>query len=114
MKAGKLTRRKPVSSGVQFWGSEGGVLAGVRLPTASAVGRASSTVIARPKGRWWLLMSRRGAVHRWGPHGGGGCAGGRPEVATHMEALTVAQVEGIWWWRRGPEVDGIGSGFEKL
>jgi hypothetical protein len=32
----------------------------------------------------------------------------------HMEALTVAQVEGIWWWRRGPEVDGIGSGFEKL
>jgi hypothetical protein len=32
----------------------------------------------------------------------------------HMEVLTVARAEGIWWWRHGPEVDGVGSGFEKL
>jgi hypothetical protein len=45
---------------------------GVRLPTSSAVGWASLTVTARPEGRWRLLMSHRGVVHRWGPHGGGG------------------------------------------
>jgi hypothetical protein len=95
-------------------GSEGGVLTRVRLLTVSAVGRASSTVTARPVGRWRLLMSRRGAVHRWGPRGGGDCAGGRPEVAVHVEALVVARVEGIWRRRHGPEVDGASSGLGKL
>jgi hypothetical protein len=71
--------------GVPFWGSEGGVLTGVGLPTASAVGRASSTATARPKGRWRLSTSRRGAVHQWGPRGGG-WVGGRPEVTLDGEA----------------------------
>jgi hypothetical protein len=57
------------------------VLIRVGLPTASVVGRASSTAIGRPGGRRRLLMSRRGAVCRWGPRGGGGWAGGRPEAA---------------------------------
>jgi hypothetical protein len=80
--AGKLTRSKPMSSGVRFLGSEGGVLTGVGLSTASAIGRASSMVTTWPKGRWRLLTSRRGAVCQWGPHGGSGWAGGRSE-ATH-------------------------------
>jgi hypothetical protein len=71
-----------MSSGVRFLGSEGGVLTGVGLSTASAVGRASSMVTTWPKGRWRLLTSRRGAVCQWGPHGGSGWAGGRSE-ATH-------------------------------
>jgi hypothetical protein len=80
-KVGKLTRSKPTSSGVRVWGSKGGVLTGVRLPTASAVGWASSTATTWPEGRLWLLMSRRGVVHQWGPHGGGGWTAGRLEVA---------------------------------
>jgi hypothetical protein len=31
-------------------------------------------------------MSRRGSVHRWGPRGGGGWAGGRPEATLNSEA----------------------------
>jgi hypothetical protein len=112
--AGKLTRSKLTSSGVRFWGSEGGVVTGVGLPTVSTIGQASLMVTARPKGRWRLLVSRRGAVHRWGPRGGGDWAGGRSEVAVHVEVLTAARAEGIWWRRCGPEVDGTGSWFGKL
>jgi hypothetical protein len=92
-------------------GSEG---TGVGLLTVSAVGQASSTVTARSVGRWRLLTSRRGAVHRWGSRGGGDCAGGRPEAAVHVEALVVARAEGIWRRRHGPEVDGASSGLGKL
>jgi hypothetical protein len=56
------------SRGAQFWGQKGGVLTEVGLLTASAVGRVSSTATAWFVGRWRLLMSHRGAVHRWGPH----------------------------------------------
>jgi hypothetical protein len=34
-----------------------------------------------------------------------------PEAAVHMEALAVAQVEGIWQRRHGPEVDGTARGL---
>jgi hypothetical protein len=46
-----------------------------RLPTKSTVGQASSMATTRPEGRWRLLTSHRGEVHRWGPRGGGGWAG---------------------------------------
>jgi hypothetical protein len=36
------------------------------------------------------------------------------EAAVHVEALTVARAEGIWWRRHEPEVDGGGLGFGKL
>jgi hypothetical protein len=49
--AGKLTRSKPASSGVRFWGSEGGVLTRVGLPMALVVGWASSMATTRPEGR---------------------------------------------------------------
>jgi hypothetical protein len=62
------------------------VLTGAGLPMASVVGWASSTVTAWPEGRWWLLMSRRGVVRQWGPHGGGGRAVGRPEATLDGEA----------------------------
>jgi hypothetical protein len=45
-------------------------------------------------------MSRRGAVHRWGPRGGGVWAGGRPEVAD--DCLVV--------WRGAEERRQNGSG----
>jgi hypothetical protein len=48
--AGKLTRSKLASRVAQFWGQKGGVLTRVGLSTASAVGRASSTVTAWPTG----------------------------------------------------------------
>jgi hypothetical protein len=67
--AGKLTMSKLASRGARFWGQKGGVLTRVGLLTTSAVGRASSTTTAWSVGRWRLLTSRRGAVHRWGPHG---------------------------------------------
>jgi hypothetical protein len=67
--AGKLTRSKLASRGARFWGQKGGVLTGVGLLTASAVERPSLTAAAWSVGRWRLLMSRRGAVRRWGPHG---------------------------------------------
>jgi hypothetical protein len=53
-------------------------------------------------------------VHRWGPRGGGGWAGGRPEAAVHVEVLTAARAKLIWWQRCESEVNGAGSGFGKL
>jgi hypothetical protein len=32
-------------------------------------------------------MSPRWVMHRWGPHGGGGWAGGRPETADDDDSL---------------------------
>jgi hypothetical protein len=52
----------------------------------SAVRWVSLVATAWPEGRWRLLMSRRGAVHWWGPHGGGGWARGRSEVTFNSEA----------------------------
>jgi hypothetical protein len=49
-KAGKLTRSKLASWLAQFWGKKGGVLTGVGLSMASAVGRVSWTATALPAG----------------------------------------------------------------
>jgi hypothetical protein len=58
----------------------------------------------------WSVMGYASEQSTWG------WQRGRPsaEAAVHMEALAAAPVEGIWWWRRGPKVDGAGSRFRKL
>jgi hypothetical protein len=57
--------------------------------------------------RWW-------APHQSRAHGGGRRGSIWPEAAVHMEEFVAARVEGIWQRRHGPEVDGTGSGLEKL
>jgi hypothetical protein len=47
--------------------------------------------MAWTRGRWRRLTSRRGAVRWWGPRGGGGWAGGKPEAASDEEALKRRQ-----------------------
>jgi hypothetical protein len=36
------------------------------------------------------------------------------EAAVYVEVLAAARVDGIWWQRGGPEVDGVVSRFRKL